>query len=362
MTRLPIISLLCLLPGVDWASPAQPQEPSEANQTQVESTAQESEDRFELFPDEAPNLSDAELRGQGDDPCALNEEGNWVDWLNRKVTSSVCGSSRWFDSFFGTQNEFETRESTFGRLGVGAFWDEDDGIDPEFRFRAKVNFPNMDNRFQAVMGRGSIDEVLDGEDTSSPAEDFFDEESEWLVGFGYNLHLGSRSRLSPSVGTSWSSGLDPYVRIRYVFQTPTGERGQFRLKLTPYWQETQGLGYIFRPGYDLTLGERFMVRAVMSIKDFEEKLGGFSYGLYLNLFHKVSPKNALRYKVGLFSQANLEHKPQDVGGSISWRTAVYKELLIIESLVGTSFRRRPEELSRDPELILGLVFELKFGR
>jgi hypothetical protein len=364
LVRILVASLLvCLwLPaGTSWASPAEPQDPSEVDPPPTE-PAEQGEDGFELFPDEAPDLSDEELRSQGEDPCALNEEGNWVDWLNRTVTSSVCGSSRWFDSFFGTQNEFETRQSTFGRLGLGTYWDEDDGFDPEFRFRARLNFPNANNRFHAVMGRGSVDEVLDGEDTSSPAEDFFDEESEWLVGFGYNLNLGGRSRLSPSVGTSWSSGLDPYVRLRYVYQVSNSERGQFRIKITPYWQETKGLGYTFRPGYDLTLGEKFMVRGDISIKDFEEKIGGFSYGLYLYLFHKLNPRNALRYKVGLFSQSDLEQQPQDVGGGVSWRTTVYKELLVVESAIGTTFRRRPGGREREPELILGLVFELKFGR
>ena len=73
-------------------------------------------------------------------------------------------------------------------------------------------------------------------------------------------------------------------------------------------------------------------------------------------------RNALRWRVGLVSQSELEHQPQDVGGGISWRTTMYKEILIIESTVGTTFRRRPGEPKREAELILGLVSELKFGQ
>ncbi len=322
-----------------------------------------SDDDLEFFPDEQHNVSDRELREEGFDPCALNEEGNWIDWLNRKVTKSVCGSARWFDSFFATENEFDSRDSTFGRLGVGAFWDEDDGVDPEFRFRGKWNLPNLENRVQVVAGRGSLDEVLDGEDTSSPAEEFFDEESEWLVGFKYNVQFGNKARLSPSVGASWSSGLDPYVRLRYLYQLPFNEnRTQFRLKITPQWQESKGAGYTFRPTIDHTLSDRLLLRFDVSIKDFEERFEGFSYGTYLNLFQKLSRRNALRWKVGLVSQSKLEHQPQDIGGSIAWRTTVYKEIFILESTVGTTFRRRPGEPEREAELILGLVAELKFGR
>ncbi len=342
-----------------------PQEESDA----VEATGEDlddiepSYDEFDLFPDEQRDVTDQELLDEGYDPCALNEEGNWIDWLNRKVTKSVCGSARWFDSFFGTQNEFENRDSTFGRVGVGAFWDEDDGIDPEFRFRAKVNFPNLENRVQVVVGRGNADEVLDGEDTTSPAEEFFDEEAEWLVGFKYNVQFGNKARLSPSIGASWSSGVDPYVRLRYLYQTPfNNQRSQFRIRITPQWQESKGAGYTFRPTIDHTLSERLLMRFDISIKDFEERFEGFSYGAYANLFQKLNNRNALKWKVGLVSQSKLEHQPQDIGGSIAWRTTLYKEIFSLESTVGTTFRRRPGEPDREPELILGLVAELKFGQ
>ena len=360
---------LALLPVAVSAQDAESRTEAEQQPSQEESQADEEseirpgDDEFELFPDDSPNVSDDQLRDEGYDPCALNEEGNWVDWLNRRVTKSVCGSARWFDSFFATQNEFENRDSTFGRLGLGAYWDEDDGIDPEFRFRGKINLPNLDNRVQFVVGRGSVEEVLDGEDTSSPIEDFFDDESEWLVGFKYNVQFGSRARLSPSIGASFSSGLDPYVRLRYLYQLPfNDDRTQFRLRLTPQWQESKGLGYTFKTSLDQTLSERLLVRWDVSIKDFEERFEGFSYSTYLNLFQKLNHRNALRWKVGLISQSRLEHQPQDVLGTLAWRATVYKEILIVESTVGTTFRRRPGAPERKPELLLGLVFELKFGR
>jgi hypothetical protein len=336
--------------------------PPEETAAVENSPAEDDDQDFELFPDEAPDKSDDELRAEGRDPCALNEEGNWIDWLNRTVTHSVCGSARWFDSFFGTQREFEDRDSTFGRLGVGAFWDEDDGIDPEFRFRAKWSFPNLENRVQITLGRGTADEVLEGEDTTSPAEQFFDQEQEWLVGFNYHLSIGSRSRLSPSVGVTWSSGVDPYVRLRYVYQRPIGERRQVRVRIIPQWQESKGFGYTFFTSLERTLGEKFLIRWDTSMKDFQERFDGFSYGLYFTLFQKVNLKNALKYRIGMVSQSQLPHQPQDAGGAIAWRTTVYKEIFTIESLIGTTWRRRPGEPEREPELILGLVFELKFGQ
>ncbi len=359
------LALLSLPVAAQQPEESEPPAAEEESNTDPSSEVGPSNEHFDLFPDSRTDVSDQELRDEGYDPCALNEEGNWIDWLNRKVTKSVCGTARWFDSFFATQNEFENRDSTFGRLGVGAYWDEDDGIDPEFRFRGKVNLPNLENRVQIVVGRGSADEVLDGEDTTSPAESFFDEESEWLVGFKYNAQFGNRARLSPTIGATWSGGLDPYVRLRYLYQVPFNEqRSQFRIRITPQWQDSKGAGYTLRPTIDHTLSERLLMRFDISIKDFQERFEGFSYGAYANLFQKLNNKNALRWKVGLVSQSKLDipHQPQDMGGSIAWRTTLYKEIFILETTVGTTFRQRPGEPSREAELILGLVAELKFGQ
>lgn len=296
------------------------------------------------------------------DPCDLDAEGNFIDWINRTVSEGVCSSSRWFDSFFGTPREFEDSYTTFGRLGLGALWDEDDGVDPRFRFRARINLPKVGRRWDAVLGRVPVEGAPDEEQGSDPAEQFFDEDEEWLAGFRFTARRSSRANLSLNAGASFSGGVDPYVALRYIYQTPFGERSQFRLRIAPQWQNSKGLGYTFRPSLDHALSDALLLRWGGFIKDFQERFEGYGYGAFANLFHQIGPRDALRYRMGIKSESELEHQPQDVLGSVSWRTMIYKEILIIESLVGTSYRRRPGEDRREPELILGLLFELRFGK
>ena len=301
---------------------------------------------------------------RGSDICDLNEKGDHlVDWIDRLVTKSVCDTARWFDSFFGTPEEFADRYASFGRLGLGGFWDEDDGFDPETRFRAKISLPAMSEKLQAVAGRGNLDSLLDDDEVSSIDEQFLDQSNDWLLGFDYRVNFGAQLRFSPSAGVTWEGGVDPYARLRFLYQVPFhGRRSQYRLRFTPQWQLSKGLGYVFRVSLDHTLAERTMLRWDVSYKDFQKKFDGLSYSTHLNLFHQLNRRNAIRCKVGVVSQTRLEHQPQDALATVSWRTTVYRETLTVESLVGTSYRRRPGEPEREPELLLGLVFELKFGR
>jgi len=152
------------------------------------------------------------------------------------------------------------------------------------------------------------------------------------------------------------------VRLRYIYQRPIGEERQFRIRLVPQWQESKGYGYTFNASLERTIANKFLIRSEISLKDFEKRFVGFSYGAYLTLFQKVSPKNAMKYRLGIVSQSKLPHQPQDAYGTVSWRTTIYKEIFTVESLVGGTWRRRPGEAERDPELLLGLIFELKFGQ
>jgi len=337
-----------------------PQEPVESEPAASESRQAEAdpvaEQEAETDDDDWDNLEN--------DPCAIGDDGNWIDWMNRRVTKSVCGSARWFDNFFGTSRGDEDRDATFGRIGLGGLSDEDDGFDPVFRFRAKVHFPNMDDRVHAVMGRGNIDDILSEEGpTDPPQEAFFDDESEWLLGFGFRLNQSNRNRFDLSLGTSFSdSALDPYVRLRYIYTQPIFNQAHLRIRVLPQWQKSLGYGVTAKIGIDRSIGERMLLRWELNGRDFEKRLNGLSYGTNLQLFQSIGIGRAMRYIIGYWGQTGYLHQPEDWGLQVTFRDSIYKEILFIEFLGGVNFRRRDEDPEREAKWLAGLFFELKFGK
>ncbi len=298
------------------------------------------------------------------DPCAVGERGHWVDWMNRTATRSVCSTARWFDNFFGTTRGDEERDATFGRIGVGVGWDEDDGFELLTRFRAKLHFPRSKGRFGALLGHGPEDEFVDEDEvaTETARDLIFDEESEFLLGFGYQLVKTDRNRLTLGIGASFSGGVDPYFRIRHIYRQPVGQHRSFRMRLTPMWQESRGLGAIARFSLDRSIGSRLLIRYEVSGKAFEKKFDGVAYGGGVVLYQNLGNGRGIRYGVAAFGESDKEIPLEDIGFLISYRQLIYKETLFIELFGGTSWRRREVEEEREPKAILGLGFELRFGQ
>jgi hypothetical protein len=329
-------------------------------------TGQEQDAREEGSQQEGPDAGEAgdpEVQEAEADPCDLNSEGNWIDWMNKRVTKTVCGSSRWFDGFFGTARGDDERNRTFGRIGLGGRWDEDDGFGTDFRWRARLHFPNMDDRFHGIVGRGTTDELLEDNDAlESPPADFFDEEDEWLLGFGYRLGESDRRRVSISVGTSFSnSALDPYIRIPMISMRPVSDRTQLHLRLVPQWQETRGAGALARIGLDRNYGENVMVRWDLKGQKYERRFDGVAYGATMQVFHRIGVGRAMRYLAGIWGESGFENQPEDWGLQATFRDSIYKEIFFIEILGGVNFRRRDDDPSREPKVLAGILFELKFG-
>ena len=70
----------------------------------------------------------------------------------------------------------------------------------------------------------------------------------------------------------------------------------------------------------------------------------------------------MRYLLGWWGQTGFLHQPENWGVQITFRDSIYKEIFFIEVLGGVNFRQRDEDQEREPKLLTGLFFELKFGK
>jgi hypothetical protein len=221
----------------------------------------------------------------------------------------------------------------------------------------------MDRRFSGIVGRGTTDELLEDNDAlESPPTAFFDDDEEWLLGFGYQLNQSDRRRISVSVGSSFS-GIepDPYVRIPMISSRPISENAQLHLRLVPQWQNTRGAGALARIGVDRNYGKDVMIRWDLKGQAYERRFDGVAYGATMQLFQRIGVGRAMRYLVGIWGESGFENQPEDWGLQTTYRDSIYKEIFFIEVLGGVNFRRREDDPSREPKVLLGLLFELKFG-
>ena len=196
-----ILLLLCALPA--FAQVADPPPPDSAT---AESSSAESK---------STELPKPRSGCGGETP--IETEG--IDTMRAGLERGVCSTARFVDGLFGGDREFaEYDDEASGRASVTVGWNEQDHAEVDTRFRASVNLPQINERFNATIGKASSDEYIADEiGVFNPAVGAFsdDDPAEWFAGVGYRAHRTRDSRFDLGAGVKLESPLNPYANARY---------------------------------------------------------------------------------------------------------------------------------------------------
>ncbi len=302
------------------------------------------------------------------DPCAPDavEQEAWLDWIHAKVHRTVCGSALWFDSFFGDARVDDERDATFIRVGAGASWDNREGWGGDYRFRAKVSFPNLEDRANLVLGRGSLEEVLSGEAESfeEPApilDEADEEETAWLLGLGFVPLRGEKSRVGLDAGVRLVWPPDPYVRANYRLNHRLSSGTLIRFRQTAFWESVEGLGTTSRLDLDRALGPRFLVR-LRGTGTVSERAEGLRWQTGLQLYQYLGPSaGALRWEGILLGETGREVPFRDAKLRLSYRRNLARDWFFLEVRAGVHWPREEPEEERRATPEAGLGFEIASG-
>jgi hypothetical protein len=300
------------------------------------------------------------------DPCVPDEvHGSWIDWLQRKVSRTVCGSALWFDGLFGESDVYQERDVSYGRIFLGLWWDERDGIDFKFRFRVRMALPQLEKRANLFLGRDDVDNFLSDQNDSAeglPGSFTDSEEEEWLFGVGFAPVRGRRSRLSIEPGLRLKIPLDPYVKVHYrynLFVEP--RRTQVRFRETLFWRKSDGSGFTSRVDVEYMLSQRFLTRLSASGTVGESRRGVDWYS-GLRLYHYLGSGRALAYLVEVFGETRKEVPIEDYGVRVTYRQSILRRWLFAELSGGLNWPRRTLAETREINPGLGIGFEMQYGR
>ena len=170
----------------------------------------------------------------------------WIDRAHTGVHALVWKSAMYIDRLFGAALEEEAyRTEARGSITPALLWDEFHGWDQKFRFRVRLPFPYLDERYDAFVGTFNRDEVVTERDIASGAipqqhAGGQTEKDQTLLGVRYRPKEGGR--FDAGAGIRLGSPIDRFVKVGYRYErgTPSG----------PAWTERDGL-----------LGEQRAVRA-----------------------------------------------------------------------------------------------------
>jgi hypothetical protein len=352
--RLFALSLLVFAPV-----PAMSLEPAEASEDSNATVATSAPTEIAPTAEASPSTLPQE------DACDWTLAGQPVQEQSREVLRSwSCHSFRWFDSLWGDSEDF-AEDEVRGWMTTGAEYTQYDGFDPRLRLRVRAPLPNMNLRWDLVLGR--VDEESYVSDTEVSNEQLFDpriqnrddDEPEWLLGLG---HRGKQTRS----GWDWDAGVRlrtpprPYVKLQYYWNKAFSLDTDFRYRQTLFWRGDDGFGTTGRADFSHRLDPSNVLRTE-AIATHSESTFGTQWYFGQTWYHLFEGEKGLSLLAFVTGETEHEVPLREYGFNLLWRRPFTRDWLYLSYGPSVTWPKEFDYEEREVSFGFGVWIELEFG-
>src|SRR5262245_4751738 len=196
----------------------------------------------QAVPTPPPTQEDAERQGPETDD-------QWLDRAQEGVYDMGCKSAMHVDRWFGSQEPPAAYQGASGSITPALLWDEFRGFQPKLRFRVDIPLPQLNERFNAFVGRVDRDEyVAESSPESGAIQRTYGpmDQEQTLAGISYRTPPKQGSRFDAGAGVRLRFPLDPYVKGSYIYERGDSMSGLLSLRETVFWQNSERSGFTTR--------------------------------------------------------------------------------------------------------------------
>ncbi len=301
-------------------------------------------------------------------PCRVGSAENapLIDDAHRKLYETLCGAALWFDGLFGERNEatVASARGVSGRLEISGLSSEYEGSKFRMRGNVRFDFPNLDKRWNAFIGRDEPDDFIrdrtEGLALRSQFLDFADE-NRWLAGLGYSLPGTYKQRTDFRIGGKLGSEPEIFVQGRFRRNWLINDRNLFHLRETVFWTNRDGFGATTSFDFDHVV-KRTMLLRWGNIGTVSEATDGLEWRSALLLYQSLHNAKALAYEVFIRGESAWEVPLKEWGVRGVYRQPLMRrDWLAGEFVLGYSWPRFELEDEREGSLTVGLGLEILVG-
>lgn len=319
---------------------------------------------------EATSRATVRPKDRRSSPCSRSSDPDQplIDEAQRKLYETLCGAALWFDGLFGERNgrTITSAKNTSGRLEISGLNSDYDGTKLRVRGNVRFDFPNLDRRLNAFIGRDDQDDFIrdrsEGLALRSQFIDFADQ-NRWLAGLGYSLPGTYREKVDFRVGGKLGSEPEIFAQGRYRRNFLIDKRNLFHFRETMFWTNRDGFGSTTSFDYDHVV-KRTMLLRWGSIGTVSESTDGFEWRSALLLYQSLrADGQALAYETFIRGETANEVPLTEWGARMIYRQPLLRrDWLAGEVVLGYSWPRYELEDARDGSLTVGLGLEILVGK
>ena len=351
--------VMTIASAVAVASPTNPSTEGEPSRSRVVEEIQKPFGPEELSPEDS-----AEEEPGARDPCNWALEGEELQEQSREILRSwSCYSFRWFDSWWGDQYDFDEK-AVNGLLTFGAEYRQYDGFDPRLRLKVRSPLPNMNRRWDLLLGRVDEDSYIS--DTQGQDQTFYnpgsvnrDEEPSWLLGLGYR-GKARRSGWDYSAGVRLRLPPVPYLKAQYYYNRDLNERSDLRFRQTFFWRSDRGFGTTSRAdvAYGIDPENALRWEAIGTV---HEETEGVEWYVGQTWYHLLGDRGAFSLRAFANGETRKDVSLRDAGFYFIWRRPFTREWLYLSFGPSITWPRELPAEKREMSLGFGLWLEIEFG-
>ena len=300
--------------------------------------------------------SDLRQRGETDD--------EWLDRTQQGVHGIVVRSAKYLDGWFGSSQPEGAYQGASGSITPAVLWDEFDGFQPKVRFRVEVPLPQLNERFNAFVGRVDRDEyVTERTQRSGAFQRQYGQmgEEQTLAGVVYRTPRKQGSRFDAGAGIRLRFPLDPYVKASYVFERGDSMTGLLSLRQTVFWQNSQREGLTSRADLEKFFeDERWLLRWTTSGSISQRSDGVYGYSA-ISALRGLEHRRAIAFEAFVDGETDAEVPMHEFGVKAAYRQSVARDWLIMEVRTSLTWPKEERDQPRAPSWGVGVGFEMFFG-
>jgi hypothetical protein len=363
----------CLLPCYALAQDEEPvgppepgvAEPGEPTRNEALETVQTP---FTPLHPEATEISPATLPAPPDlplpDPCDWSLEHPELQEDARDFVRGItCYSYRWFDGLFGDEIDYP-EDQVNGLLTTGLSYEQYDGFDERLRLRVRAPLPNLDNRFDLILGRGDDTAIIS--DTEGNNETFYNPgllnrggEDSWLLGLGARGR-GGRKGWDWSVGVRLRSPPEPYVKAQWFYYKQFSHAADLRFRQTFFWRSDDGFGATARGDYSMALGPQNVLRTE-TVLTHSEVTFGTQWFVGQTWYRLLGDRNAFSLLTFIDGETDAEVPIKEYGLRLVWRRSFTRDWMYLSIGPTATWPRFQLQEERELSLGFGAWLEMEFG-
>ncbi len=291
-----------------------------------------------------------------------------IDEARLKLHQTLCGAALWFDGLFGERNErtISSAKNTSGRLEISGLNSDYEGTKLRVRGNVRFDFPNLDRRLNAFIGRDDEDDFIkdrsEGLALRSQFLDFADQ-NRWLAGLGYSLPGTYKEKVDFRVGGKLGSEPEIFAQGRYRRNFLIDKRNLFHFRETLFWTNRDGFGSTTSFDFDHVV-KRTMLLRWANIGTVSESTDGFEWRSAMLLYQSLrADGQALAYEAFIRGETANEVPLTEWGARAIYRQPLMRrDWLAGEVVLGYSWPRYELVDPREGSLTVGVGLEILVGK